>query len=219
VLRLSLPPRGTLRPNNDADPLRFYYLPLVGRLFSARIDLGLGLLDGRFRRLCEIGYGSGLLMPTLAGVTDELYGADLGAEPPGLRATLERIGVRPKQLVQADIQSLPFEDGFFDGVVAFSILEHLKRPELERAAGELHRVLERGGRLLIGCPAVHPFMNAAFAAIGFRGIRNHHFSGMPEVLAALGRHFAVERRTTLPRILELAPMGWAPYSAALLHRR
>jgi SAM-dependent methyltransferase len=132
---------------------------------------------------------------------------------------LERIGIRPTRLVQADIQALPFDDGFFDGVVAFSILEHLKRPELERAARELGRVLGQGGRLLIGCPAVHPLMNAAFAAIGFRGIDQHHFSGMPEVLAALGPHFTVERRATLPRIMERAPLGWAPYSAALLRRR
>ena len=43
-LRLDLPPRGTLTPNNDVDPLAFYYKPVVGRVFRARIDLGLGLL-------------------------------------------------------------------------------------------------------------------------------------------------------------------------------
>src|SRR5262245_2129729 len=99
-----LPPPGALRPNNDVDPFRFYYKPLVGRVFAARLDTGLGLLQGRFRRLLEIGYGSGLLMPTLQPLTEELCGVDLEAEPPGLREALARLGVRPATLAQADVQ-------------------------------------------------------------------------------------------------------------------
>jgi SAM-dependent methyltransferase len=218
-VRFELPPRGALRPNSDVDPFRFYYQPLVGRVFAARLDVGLELLDGRFERLLEIGYGSGLLMPTLSRACDELYGADLEPEPPGLRAALERLGVRPAALVQADVQNLPFPVEKFDGVVAFSILEHLDRGELERAAREVARVLRAGGRFLVGCPAVHRAMNAAFAAIGFRGIEAHHKSGVPDVLAACAPWFTVEKRATLPRLLERAPLGWAPYTAVLLRKR
>jgi ubiquinone/menaquinone biosynthesis C-methylase UbiE len=216
--RFQLPPAGALTPNNDADPLPFYYKPVVGRIFVARLDTGLGLVDGRFEKLLEIGYGSGLLMPTLAALTDELYGADLEVEPPGLRDKLSQLGVTPKQLVQADIQDLPFSDGLFDGVVAFSILEHLKPHQLERACREVARVLRPGGRFLVGCPAVHKAMNAAFAAIGFSGIENHHFSSLPEVVHAAGPYFTLEKRASLPRLLDRIPLGWAPYSAVLLRK-
>src|SRR5438105_14288525 len=104
-LRLRLPPPGTLSPNDEVDPLRFYYAPIVGRVFRARIDLGLKLLEGRFRRLLEIGYGSGLLLPTLAQICDELYGADLVREPANLRERLEKLGTKPCELVQADIHT------------------------------------------------------------------------------------------------------------------
>jgi SAM-dependent methyltransferase len=219
MLRLRLPPRGVLRPNNQVDPLRFYYKPLVGRVFRARIDAGLALLDGqRFRRLLEIGYGSGLLMPTLHEAADELHGADLEAEPPGLRAALERLGVRPASLVQADIQSLPFPDAHFDGVVAFSILEHLRAPELARAGAELARVTAPGGRLLIGCPAVHRAMNTAFSLIGFSGIEQHHFSSIVDATHALHPAFTVEKHATWPRLLHRAPLGLAPYTCVLLRR-
>jgi SAM-dependent methyltransferase len=220
TVRLRLPPRGTLEPNNEVDPLHYYYRPLVGRVFRARIDAGLRLIDRRFRRLLEIGYGSGLLMPTLASIADELTGVDLEAEPPRLRAALTRLGVHPKSLVRADIQTLPFADGEFDGSVAFSILEHLKQAELERAMAEVARVLEPGGHFLVGCPAVHKAMNTAFRVIGFSGIEEHHFSSLADVLDAGKPYFDVERRSALPKLAtRLFPVGWAPYNTVLLRKR
>jgi len=219
-LRLRLPPAGTLTPIGTSDPLRFYYKPLVGRLFRARIDAGLGLLEGRVRRLLEVGYGSGLLLPTLAGICEELYGVDLEPEPPGLRGTLETLGARPRELVQADVRKLPFPQAHFDAAVAFSIFEHLKAEPLEQAAAEMARVLERRGLLVIGCPAVHRGMALAFSAIGFHSIDDHHFSGIGAVLRAFAPHFELVRSATLPRALGWAmPLRWAPYATVLVRRR
>jgi len=221
-VRFRLPPEGSLRPNNPvADPLPYYYKPLTGRIFVARIDTGLRLLDGlpRFRRLLEIGYGSGLLMPSLAACTDALYGADLEREPAGLRDALAKLGVTPRELRQADARALPWEDGFFDGVVAFSIFEHLRDNELRAALGEVARVLAPGGHLLVGCPAVHKAMNAAFSAIGFRNIEAYHFSSLADVARNASARFDLVRRAALPSLFDRAPIGWAPYGALLLRKR
>jgi SAM-dependent methyltransferase len=219
ALRLTLPPVGALAANTKDDPLPFYYKPIVGRLFAARLNTGLALLDGRFKRVLEVGYGSGLLMPTLASASDELYGVDLVPEPPGLRERLAQLGVHPRALVQADVKKLPFEDGFFDGVVAFSIFEHLKSHELAPALSEVARVLAPGGRLLVGCPAVHKIMNAAFSAIGFANIEAHHFSTIGDVLEAARPRFTVARHDALPGGMRALPLGWAPYTTVLLTRR
>lgn len=218
MITFTLPPQGSLTPNNDVDPLRFYYKPVVGRIFCARLQLGLDLFTGSSQRLLEVGYGSGLLMPTLARATSELYGVDLEREPPGLRAALSRLGAVPKELVQADIRRLPFPDAYFDCAVAFSILEHLKSHELGEALSELARVLAPGGQLLVGCPAVHPAMNLAFAAIGFSGIENHHFSSIRDVVETSARDFRCERIATWPGPLRRLPLGLAPYTAVRLRR-
>lgn len=218
-LQLKLPPPGVLVPNNAVDPLPYYYRPLLGKVFAARLNIGLRLLDGHYRRLLEIGYGSGLLMPTLASACDELYGLDLEREPAGLRDRLARLGVHPRALVQANAQSIPFDDGFFDGVVAFSIFEHLRPSELVPALEEAARVLPPGGKLLIGCPAVHKLMNAAFATIGFTGIEDHHFSNIADVVAAATPWFSCARRAALPSLMDALPLGWAPYTTVLLVRR
>lgn len=220
MLRLDLPPRGSLAPNDDVDPLKCYYVPLLGRVFMARIDLGLQLLDQslagqRIGRLLEVGYGSGLLMPTLARAADVLDGLDLTSQPEVVRAALGRLGVRVGTLWRGSICAMPLASGIYDAVIAFSILEHLRAPELKDALAEVRRVLAPGGRFVVGCPAVHKGMNVAFAAIGFRGIDDHHVSTIHDVLAAAAGGFTVEKRATLPR---LAPLGWAPYNAVLLRR-
>jgi SAM-dependent methyltransferase len=184
ALRLSLPPKGIFVPNNAVDPMPFYYRPIIGKLFVARLNTGLRLLDGRFTRLLEVGYGSGLLIPVLAAITDQLYGVDLEETPPTLPDNLARLGIHPEKLVRADIQQLPFPDGHFDGAVAFSILEHLKEAELTRALA-----------------AVHKAMNAAFSAIGFKGIEHHHFSGLPDVLRASAPHFKLDGARPCPAFL------------------
>ncbi len=219
ALSLKLPPPGALEPNDQYDPLPYYYKPLVGRIFAARLNTGLQLLEGHFPRLLEIGYGSGLLMPTLAGVCDELTGIDLVPPSPGLRRRLAGLGVTPRLLVQADVTSLPFADGYFDGAVAFSIFEHLRGHQLRPALRDLGRVIKPGGKLLIGCPAVHKLMNAAFSAIGFSGIEEHHFSTIADVVAAASEEFTRLRHAALPRLMGPLPLGWAPYTTVLLQRR
>jgi SAM-dependent methyltransferase len=63
----------------------------------------------------------------------------LAARQPGIRA------------IAANCQEkLPYEDGFFDRVLAIHVLEHL--PDLPRALDEVHRVLRPGGRLAVVIP-------------------------------------------------------------------
>ncbi len=219
-----LPPEGTFAANNDVDPLRFYYTPLIGRVFAARLNVGLRLLpEGcRYRRVLEAGYGSGLLLPTLATITEpaesggELHGIDREAAPEGLAATLKSVGAHAI-LARGELEKLPYADGYFDLVVAFSVLEHLRADELPTAIAELARVCS--GSLLVGCPAVHGAMNAAFAAIGFPDIANHHFSSLPDVLRAAEPYFTLRARSAWPAPMALAPFGWAPYGCVLLDLR
>ena len=75
---LHLPPRGRLRPTGDDDPLRFYYVPIVGRAYRKRLEMAARFFgsDGPVGCAVEVGYGSGILLPELGRRARRLVGVD-----------------------------------------------------------------------------------------------------------------------------------------------
>lgn len=161
-----------LPKNGPTDPIEYYRKPLVGWLYRERINRGFALLPRRrFARVMEVGFGAGAVLLALAPSASDLYGIDLDADPDAVTGLLakQRVGAT---LVKGSVYELPYADRQFDLVVCFSVFEHLH--EYERALREVARVLEPGGLFLLGMPSVNRAMEAAFLAIGYRGIGDHH---------------------------------------------
>jgi SAM-dependent methyltransferase len=93
------------------------------------------------RRVLEVGCGEGELAER---ISREL-GCDVLALDQSERM-VQLTGAGGVHAVVGDVQALPFADGQFDCAVAAWMLYHV--PDLERALGELARVLRAGGRLV-----------------------------------------------------------------------
>jgi 2-polyprenyl-3-methyl-5-hydroxy-6-metoxy-1,4-benzoquinol methylase len=197
--KLILPPKGTLQPNDETtDPLKYYYYPVVGRLFRGRIEAGLSLLRPPYQRVLEIGYGSGILLPTLCQIGGDICGVDVTSDPAGTQALLKKFGVCV-ELFQGDICEWRFTGEKFDLVVAFSILEHIADPP--RAMRRIAELLKPDGTLLIGVPRVDRLMAALFSLIGYHGIEGHHVTTYKEVLRCASPYFRLQRFGTYPSFL------------------
>lgn len=188
-----------IQQNGPTDPINYYRRPLIGRLFRRRINLGLGLLPKRrFRRVLEIGYGSGGLLLTLAGGTDELHGIDLDADPATVQQMLasRQCGAT---LVQGSVSDLPYPDGHFDLIVCFSVFEHLS--DYRTALQEVCRTLSSDGFFLLGMPTVNRRMEYLFHAIGHSTINDIHITTprmIREAFAPSGLTVASYRPLDLP---------------------
>ena len=91
----------------------------------------------RPRRVLEVGPGPGELSARMT--------AELGAEVVALDVSERMVELARRRGVDArvgDVQSLPFEDGSFDTVVAAWMLYHV--PDLDRGLAEIARVLTPG---------------------------------------------------------------------------
>lgn len=199
MTKLALPPKGILEPNNDDDPLKYYYVPIVGKLYVSRINMTLGLLRrNEYGSILEIGYGSGVLMPTLTRLSDAIHGVDLSSDPDDISRRLAKLRCYPK-LSQGEADKLLFDDNSLDLVIAISVLEHIKA--IKPFLAEIHRVLKPGGTLLVGMPAVNRTMEYLFRAIGFAGIEAHHVTSPEEMHQAATRMFRLKCSDRLPNFL------------------
>ena len=107
---------------------------------AARLAGGMEVLDAG----CGVGYGAELI--ARAGAS-RVLGIDLA--PEAIAAASERAG-EVAEFQVGDVEQPPFEEGSFDLVVCFEVLEHLEDPELTITA--LKSVLREGGLLIASSP-------------------------------------------------------------------
>jgi len=163
------------------DPLRFYFWPIIGRMFRQRIELCLAECNGG-ERILEVGFGTGVTFLNLYEKYKEIYGLDLSASVEDVAAVFWKRQIET-HLQNGSVLSMPYPDDFFDTVLLISILEHLKPSEQIQAFQEVRRVLKPGGQAIYGVPIERRFMVAMFWLLGFN-IREHHFSTEKDVYNA-----------------------------------
>ena len=186
TVKLKLLPRGEYGGVNRDDPIRFYYWPILGRMYRKRVEMCLAECSGG-ERVLEIGFGSGATFLNLAEKYHEIHGLDLTANVDEVKRVFDARGIRT-DLRNGSVLRMPYPDEMFDTVLLISILEHLKPHEQELAFREIWRVLKPGGQVVYGVPIERPLMVFMFRVLGYN-IREHHFSTERDVSAAAERIF------------------------------
>ncbi len=197
--KLKLLPAEQYKGVNQYDPIKYYYWPVLGRMYRQRVELALNECNGG-ERVLEVGFGTGLAFPNLHDMYREIHGIDLTADIQAVRSVFEPLDI-PLFLEKGDVLKMPYSDNFFDTVLMVSILEHLKPVELEQAFVEVRRVLKPGGQMVYGTPVEKPFMVFMFRMLG-HDIREEHFSTEREIAQAAHKAFSkghvVQMKSTPP---------------------
>jgi SAM-dependent methyltransferase len=208
-IRLTLPPRGSLVPSSNSDPIDYYYKPIIGRVYVQRINTVLGLLSpGPHGTILELGYGSGILIPSLVTHADRYIGVDIAPPSRSLHSWLDRLEIdRGKvQLLHGDISTVVTPA--VDLVVAISIFEHVH--DLDGILSTVRMRLKPGGLLLVGMPRVDRIMTFLIEhGLRYKGIDDHHVSTFGMFLDVAKRYFRVLRTARVP--------AWLPHFAAVYH--
>jgi ubiquinone/menaquinone biosynthesis C-methylase UbiE len=105
-------------------------------------------------RLLDIGCGAGFVINLLRDTFEEIHGLD------ATQAMLDRIDVSGGNITlhRGVAERLPFDDGWFDLVTAYSVLHHLE--DHRRVLAEAARVLRPGGVLYIDLEPNRAFWQA-----------------------------------------------------------
>ena len=102
------------------------------------------------RRVLEVGCGTGIFLEMAARSGAGIQAFDLSTDL--LARARERVGALPNvTLACGNAEEMPYAASSFDAVYGSSILHHL---DLERALGEVHRVLRPGGSIVFAEPNI-----------------------------------------------------------------
>ena len=107
-----------------------------------------GLAPGR--RALELGCGTGIFLEKVAPSGARIVGLDLSEDL--LAKARARLAAAPNVVLhRGNAEQLPYADASFDAVYGSSVLHHL---DLDRALGEVLRVLRPGGRCVFTEPNI-----------------------------------------------------------------
>lgn len=100
--------------------------------------------------ILDVGCGGGINIKRMAEKAKKVYGVDYSIESVKLSREVNRQEIfdGKVEVLEGNVQSLPFEDNTFDIVTAFETVYFW--PDIERCFGEVKRVLKPGGTFLIG---------------------------------------------------------------------
>jgi len=178
---------------------------------SERLDLLLPRLDRyksrllkkfeRFRRsghLLDVGCFKGFFLYSAARCGWTVAGTEVSR--PAVEFARRRLGLRVEM---GDLLSLPlFEDGQFDVITLFDVIEHLSHPD--RYLKKAHQLLRRGGLLYLETPNVQALPRYLLGKRWtiFHGLHRYYFQ--PGTIERLLRNTGFDRiRTTTVGLLPL----------------
>lgn len=163
----------------------------------------------KIKRILDLGCGTGRNLVYLKNKGFMVTGCDVSAE--ALRISKRK--VKKGSFAHCHMSSLPFHDGYFEGIVCNHVLQHGTISEIKKAIKEMYRVLKKDGILLLEVASIKSskYKNGQEIELrtkinvgGFDGHIPHHFFTKTE-LQSMFKKFKIIRLSHKTHPSELNP--------------
>lgn len=207
TMKIILPPKKLMNEISAADPnqeifsLNRYYSPLSKFFYLKRLKIVLKLISNeRFENMLDVGFGSGIFLPTLVKNTQNLYAIDIHQHIGLVEEMLKNTGVKIR-LKQASVLNLPFEKSIFDCITCLSVLEFIK--DTDKAVSEIARVAKKDAKIIIGAPSINKLTDFCYKIAGKSGQNQKHYSGQNKIITSVKKFLEVEKIIKFPSFIPL----------------
>ena len=206
-------PSDKLIKTGKYDKAEWNYRKLLGYIQRLRFRLAISFLSRQqFSRLLEIGYGSGIFLPELAKYSENLYGIDIHDKHLQVRAMLKELNISA-DLYSANVLDLPFDDNFFDCIIAVSTLEFID--DIDTACKEIKRVLKKDGAFIVVPPGRSLLADISLMILTGEHAKDSFDNRRQQLIPMLLDNFVLRKKRTIP---SLGSFFIHIYSALLLSK-
>ncbi len=195
--QIKLLSRNHLVKTGPVDYADWNYRALIGTIQRLRFALALSLLPPKSHRLLEVGFGSGVFVPSLRAIADEVYGIDVHDETARVQRALASQGVNA-ELLRSPAEAMPFTSECFDSIVAISSLEFVG--DLSKSCAEIRRVLKPGGSFVVVTPGNSPLIDAGLRILTGNSAKKDFGDRREAIIPTLLSSFAVDECRSVPRV-------------------
>lgn len=175
-----------------------YKKGVLGTIIRKRFDLCISLMhNSKYKRMLEIGYGSGVFFPELSKRAEALYGIDIHEYHDSVKEALGNHGIE-SYLYSSSAEKLHFESHFFDAIVAISSLEFI--PDLDEACQEIARVMSTDGRFYVITPGISPILDFGFNFLTGKSAKEDFNDRRERIIPTLQKYFEIKQHKAFPGI-------------------
>lgn len=121
----------------------------TARYLQRRLGIEAWDVKREVSRVLDAGCGNGRHVVFFSEQGFDVYGIDISEEAIEIaNAWVAKKGLKA-HLEVGDIAKLPFENGYFDVVVSYGVLDHISFSEAKKAMKEIGRVMDKNGYIYI----------------------------------------------------------------------
>ncbi len=198
MYRLKLLPKEKLIKTNRIDHADWNYNLLLRYIQRRRFKLALKLIGkNKYDSILEIGYGSGIFMPTLANIAINLNGIDIHDHPDEIKEVLSGEGIKAN-LVSGSVSEMPFNDNSFDLIVSISTFEFID--DKRSACKEIVRVLRKDGIFIMITPGDSKILDFGLKLLTRESAKTDYGEKRTEVKPLLNEYFDILQIKSFPFI-------------------
>jgi len=195
--KIKLLPKKELIKTSSIDHADWNYKAVIRYIQLKRFQLCIKLMNNtKYTRLLEIGYGSGIFMPTLTSSASEIYGLDIHEKNKEVEGILFKNNIKAN-LSSASAIEMPFDNNFFDCIISISAIEFIK--DLDTACKEINRVLKKDGNFIVITPGYSFFLDLGLKILTKQSANSDFEERRKQIYPTLLRYFKLIDKIAFPK--------------------